>query len=609
MATGGASVRFGGGADTLGRILADLCTRDTPKEGSAMMLRKHVEEEARDLSGEAFTRFMDQLYDRISLLMTSNDVAEKLGALRATDELIDVKLGESASKVSRFSSNMRYVFEEKQDYEVLILGSKVLGHLARAGGAMTADEVEHQVKNALEWLKGERVEYRRFAAVLILKEMAENAPTVFNVHVPVFVDAVWVALRDQSVAVRERAVEALRACLCVIEKRETRWRVQWYYRMFEATQDGLGKNASHHSIHGSLLAVGELLRNTGEFMMSRYKEVADIVFKYREHKDRLVRKSITSLLPRIAHFLRDRFVTSYLKICMEHILSVLRTPAERASGFLALGEMAGALDGELIHYLPTITSLIRDAIAPRRGKPSMEALACVGSFAKAMGPAMETHIRSFLLDAMFSAGLSDTLVEALDLIASSLPSLLPTIQERLLDCISVVLSKTPYRITRSGGSVVRANTVGNPHQVLDVGPALVQLALKTLANFNFKGHELLEFARDGVVPYLEDEYGATRRDAAVCCCKLVENSFFSGSVSPQFSTSRTGRPGGGRRRLLVEEIIEKLLIAAVADADVGVRKSVFLSLHANGGFDEFLAQADSLRAIFVALNDEVLPHV
>lgn len=570
-----------------------------------MLLRKHVEEEARDLSGEAFTRFMDQLYDRISALMMSNDVTDKLGALRAIDVLIDVKLGESASKVSRFSSNMRYLFEEKHDYEVLILGSKVLGHLARAGGAMTADEVEHQVKNALEWLKGERIEYRRFAAVLILKEMAENAPTVFNVHVPVFVDAVWVALRDPSVAVRERAVEALRACLCVIEKRETRWRVQWYYRMFEATQDGLGKNASHHSIHGSLLAVGELLRNTGEFMMSRYKEVADIVFKYREHKDRLVRKSITSLLPRIAHFLRDRFVTSYLKICMEHILSVLRTPAERASGFIALGEMAGTLDGELIHYLPTITSLIRDAISPRRGKPSMEALACIGSFAKAMGPAMETHIRSSLLDIMFSAGLSDTLVQALDQIASSLPSLLPTIQERLLDCISVVLSKTPYRTTRPGGSVVRSNTVINPHQVLDVsGPALVQRALKTLANFNFKGHELLEFARDAVVPYLEDEDGATRRDAAICCCKLVENSFFSGSISPQFNTSRTGCPGGGRRRLLVEEIIEKLLLAAVTDPDVGVRKSVFLSLHANGGFDEFLAQADSLRAIFVALNDE-----
>lgn len=61
-----------------------------------------------------------------------------------------------------------------------------------------------------------------------IKEMAENASTVFNVHVPEFVDAIWVALRDPELNVRERAVEALRACLRVIEKRETRWRVQWY---------------------------------------------------------------------------------------------------------------------------------------------------------------------------------------------------------------------------------------------------------------------------------------------------------------------------------------------------------------------------------------------
>ena len=30
--------------------------------------------------------------------------------------------------------------------------------------------------------------------------------------------------------------------------------------MFEATQEGLGKNASVPSIHGSLLSLGELLR-------------------------------------------------------------------------------------------------------------------------------------------------------------------------------------------------------------------------------------------------------------------------------------------------------------------------------------------------------------
>jgi hypothetical protein len=57
-------------------------------------------------------------------------------------------------------------------------------------------------------------------------------------------------------------------------------------------------------------------------------------------------------------------------------------------------------------------------IAPRRGRPSLEAISCVGSFAKAMGPAMEPHIRSGLLDAMFFAGLSDKLIDALESIST-----------------------------------------------------------------------------------------------------------------------------------------------------------------------------------------------
>lgn len=115
------------------------------QDGATLALRKHVEEEARDLSGEAFFRFMDQLYERITNLLESSDVAENLGALRAIDELIDLKLGENASKISKFSNYMRTVFESKRDPEILILASRVLGHLARAGGAMTADEVERQV--------------------------------------------------------------------------------------------------------------------------------------------------------------------------------------------------------------------------------------------------------------------------------------------------------------------------------------------------------------------------------------------------------------------------------------------------------------------------------
>lgn len=104
-----------------------------------------MEEEARDLGGEAFTRFMDTLYERIHALVVSSEVADNLAAVRAIDELTDVQLGEIATKITKFASYLRAIFEEKQDSETLIAASKALGHLAATGGALTADVVEYQV--------------------------------------------------------------------------------------------------------------------------------------------------------------------------------------------------------------------------------------------------------------------------------------------------------------------------------------------------------------------------------------------------------------------------------------------------------------------------------
>lgn len=69
----------------------------------------------------------------------------------------------------------------------------------------------------------------------------------------------------------------------------------------------------------------------------------------------------------------------------------------------------------------------------------------------------------------------------------SIPSLLPTIQERLLDCISLALSRSHYPIARPAVAMARGSTVNTAQQVSDLsGPALVQLSLQTLARFNFK---------------------------------------------------------------------------------------------------------------------------
>ena len=136
------------------------------------------------------------------------------------------------------------------------------------------------------------------------QELALHAPAVFNVHVRAFIEVIWNPLRDPKLQIREAAVAALQvrpaalrsaslpppsplralprplrqstarrpapphptrpqACLVLVEKRETRYRVQWYYRLFEETQRGLTRVTSLETVHGSLLALGELLRHTG----------------------------------------------------------------------------------------------------------------------------------------------------------------------------------------------------------------------------------------------------------------------------------------------------------------------------------------------------------
>lgn len=75
-----------------------------------------------------------------------------------------------------------------------------------------------------------------------------------------------------------------------------------------------------------------------------------------------------------------------------------------------------------------------------------------------------------------------------------------------------------------------------------------------------QGHELLQFARECVVGYLEDKDPVTRREAAICCCRLVEHSVStaraSGASSRLWATqnARGTTVGDRRRRFLIEEV-------------------------------------------------------
>ena len=76
-------------------------------------------------------------------------------------------------------------------------------------------------------------------------------------------------------------------------------------------------------------------------MLARYREVCDTVLRFRDSKEKLVRRAVISLLPRLAAFAPERFARSYLDRATEHLLGVLSVPAERGAGARAAPHAAG----------------------------------------------------------------------------------------------------------------------------------------------------------------------------------------------------------------------------------------------------------------------------
>ena len=178
------------------------------------------------------------LYGRISTMLSrGNDIHRRIGGILAIDELIDVKtMGEDAAKIKGLASLLSKVLEEVEEPALMELATKSLGRLVKSGAAMTSEIVEREVRRSIFWLdpKSEgTTDNRKLAAVMLLREMAEQSPAVFNTHVKAFLDSVWHPLRDARTQLREAAVKALKQCLMLVEMRETRYRVQYYYKMFE----------------------------------------------------------------------------------------------------------------------------------------------------------------------------------------------------------------------------------------------------------------------------------------------------------------------------------------------------------------------------------------
>ncbi|KAI9917544.1 hypothetical protein PsorP6_012846 [Peronosclerospora sorghi] len=183
--------------------------------------------------------------------------------------------------------------------------------------------------------------------------VSSSGPDALSYRLDDVFSKLWGAVRDPRVEIRKAATSALAACLQLITKRQTRPRAYGIYNtiardVVSAAWLGNGSTIDEREkcrtvqskapkarqvgyAHGSLLVIGELLAHTGRFMVPRFREVCDTMFRYKDAKDRRVHRVVSTLLPQLADFCPGAFVQYYLDECIAHMTKRTLTYAAPAS--------------------------------------------------------------------------------------------------------------------------------------------------------------------------------------------------------------------------------------------------------------------------------------
>lgn len=321
-----------------------------------------------ELPPAQFAGYYNEVTHRISTLVVSGtDTHERVGGILALDSLIDFKGDDAGQKTTRFASYLRAVLRSNDTY-AMTKAAVALGKLAAPGGTLTAELVEAEVKSCLEYLEVERNENRRFAAVLVLRQLADKSPTLLYTWVPDILRVIWTAVRDPKIRIREDAAQAMSSSFQIITHRDMASKNAIFTRVYAEIKAGVNMNTAE-SVHGSILVLQQLVHRGGMFMHGeRYREACAIVQRNLEHKDQHVRRVCIKTVPILAEYSPQDFVQLYLHQFMMHLQGQLRTGSKavdreaRDASFIAIGKIANAVGSPINPYLDTILLYIREGL-------------------------------------------------------------------------------------------------------------------------------------------------------------------------------------------------------------------------------------------------------
>ncbi|KAH3893902.1 hypothetical protein DPMN_018054 [Dreissena polymorpha] len=341
-----------------------------------------------------------------------------------------------------------------------------------------------------------------------------------------------------------------------------------------------------------------------ELMTQNFDKVCALVLRHKSSKSVSVQQTLLVVFPRLAAFNPDVFSKLYLEETVVFLLGVLRSSKEKASAFQAIGLLAVSVQQKIQRFMPRIMENVKLALPPKDTQTKKHknfvvdptVFTCISMLAKAMGAHMYRDVHE-MLESMLSTGLSPALTAALRDLALQIPALKKEIQDGLLKALSVLLMG---RTLRHPGAPQSPAPTTSPTGVSTLGAenqdvTSITLALKTLGTFDFEGHSLTQFVRHCAEHYLSSEHKEIRTEAVKTCARLLSPLLvLLSSHQGQISMAAMNT---------VAEVLNKLLVVGITDVDPDIRLCVLGSLDER--FDDHLAQAENLSALFVALNDEV----
>ncbi|KAJ2431895.1 phosphatidylinositol kinase- protein kinase tor1, partial [Coemansia sp. RSA 2531] len=603
-----------------------------------------------------------ELNSRLAKNVGSSDVHDRLESTAILSALVDVDTLDETQR-TRIPIQLKKLLGQSNQ-TVSAEAVSVYRKLVDKKWTTFMSSVETDLIRSLEWLTNERDEVLRMTALQIIEALCTGASTTLFPLLPKILTQLSLHLRDHKYELRIAAARALGACLGMMPSHDTATRSVWLGYLYEEQQRGQGLG-SVEGYHAALLTCQELIHYGGMYMQENFTSTSDLALKLKDHRDPIIHKAAISLLPVLARYSPQDFTklnangeTLMARSC-NYLIGLSKTSErDRATAFLALGQIAQSCSAEFKPFLESITRAIKDVLvqllklsatasglALETDEAAQAILQTIAMLATAMGPTLTRYMRD-ILDLMFTTGLSQTLCDSLVVLGREVSPLVPAIRDRLLDVLSIILVHVPFRpaqpsldnlelrmgsmslhyaaqTTNSHGSGDRAsigvNGVGSSGSVVgDSGEStslvvaaarnitvtndITVLALRTLANFDFSEENLSEFVRNAILQYLSHPSAAVRMEAIRAVSRIVLSD-------PLYQTMA----GAGVE--VASEVVQRLVAAAVTDTDAGVRLmavqmlelSISSSSSSSGtnNFGFHMGKAQNIQALFLMMNDAV----